>query len=388
MHLHPRTALGAAAALLAATAISACGSSSTTTHAAAPAATSASPATTGTASTAATASAASSATNVPGADLHANHGAGKGPTLLVYSAQGYDINTVKAFSAATGVPTELVDDSTGPLLARIQAEKADPQWGLLWVDGATAFASLDQQGLLRKGLQVPPLNAAGEKVVPSDHSFVPTGITMGCTAIYNAKLLPNPPKTWAGLLSASLKGKVGMNDPAVSGPTYPCVAGIMQMMGGVSAGESYLKKLKANGLHVSQTNGDTLHLLTTGQIALGLIQSSAAIGAAATTPGLKVDFLPDLTVLPSAIGVDAKAPAAVQAEAQKFISYVLSPAGQHQMQTGDPTGDSLYWPVAPNTAPKSELPAFSSLSSQTINPYTWGAREAAINGWFTNNIAQ
>jgi hypothetical protein len=75
------------------------------------------------------------------------------PTLLVYSAQGYDKNTVAAFEKATGIKTSLVDDSTGPLLARIQAEKADPQWGLLWVDGATAFAGLDQQGLLMKGFE-------------------------------------------------------------------------------------------------------------------------------------------------------------------------------------------------------------------------------------------
>ncbi|HET9075115.1 MAG TPA: extracellular solute-binding protein [Solirubrobacteraceae bacterium] len=378
VNLTHRPALGLGA-VVAALAIGACGSSSTThTTAAAPAA----------ATSTAAASASAGATNVPGADLHANKGAGKGPTLLVYSAQGYDANTVKAFSQATGVPTELVDDSTGPLLARIQAEKANPQWGLLWVDGATAFASLDQQGLLEKNLKVPALDSAGTKVLPSDRSFIPTGITGACTIVYNAKALSNPPSSFQGLLSPSLKGKVGMNDPAVSGPTYPCVAGLMQMLGGVSAGEGFLRKLKANGLHVSQTNGDTLHLLTTGQIDVGLIQSSAALGAALGTPGLKVKFLNGITALPSAIGVDAKAPAAVKAEAQKFIDYVLSPAGQHQMQTGDPTGDSLFWPTAVNTTPLKGLPAYSSLQTQTINPYTWGSRESAVNGWFTNNIAQ
>ena len=387
MNLHSRPALGAVAAVLAAAAVTACGSSSTTS-ASAPLRSSTASASANASAAATTTTAANSGTSVPGADLHGNEGSGKGPTLLVYSAQGYDINTVKAFSRATGVPTELVDDSTGPLLARIQAEKAAPQWGLLWVDGATAFASLDQQGLLEKHLQVPALDSAGMKVLPADRSFVPTGVTMACTAIYNTKLLPNPPKTWKGLLAASLKGKVGMNDPAVSGPTYPCIAGMMQMMGGEAAGKSFLTKLKANGLHVSQTNGDTLHLLSTGQIALGLIQSSAAIGAASTTPGLKVDYLPSLTLLPGAIGVDAKAPKAVRAEAQKFIDYVLSPAGQHQMQIGDPTGDSLFWPTAAKTAPKSALPPIASVSSQTIDPYKWGPLEPSINGWFTNTIAQ
>lgn len=310
------------------------------------------------------------------------------PTLLVYAAEGYDKNTVAAFQKATGIPTKLVDDSTGPLLARIQAEKSNPQWGLLWVDGATAFALLDQQGLLEKGLNVPPLTALGKTLVPSDKSFVPTGMTMGCTIIYNTQAVTTPPTTWQGLLSSSLAGKVGMNDPAVSGPTYPCVAGMMNDLGGVAQGKAFLKKLKTNGLKISQTNGDTLHLLETGQINVALIQSSAAIGAAATTKGLKVGFLPKLTILPSAIGVDAKAPAAVQAEAQQFINFVFSKAGQHQMQIGDPTGDSLYWPTAVNTQPKSLLPKWGSFSTQSINPYKWGAQEAAINNWFTANIVQ
>lgn len=310
------------------------------------------------------------------------------PTLLVYSAQGYDKNTVAAFQKTTGVPTKLVDDSTGPLLARIQAERANPQWGLLWVDGNEAFGALDKQGLLAKHLKSPPLNAAGQALVTPDHSFIPTGITMACTLIYDTHQVKTPPTTWQQLLSSALKGKVGMNDPAVSGPTYPCVAGLMNYLGGVAQGEAFLKKLKANGLHVSQTNGDTLHLLQTGQISVALIQSSAAIGAAKTTPGFKVAYLPKLTELPGGIGVDAKAPAAVRQEAQQFINFVLSSTGQKEMQTGDPTGDSLFWPTLASGSPLPGLPALSSISKQSIDPYTWGPREPSINSWFTANIAR
>lgn len=313
---------------------------------------------------------------------------GSKQTLLVYSDQGYDKNTVAAFQKATGIPTKLVDDSTGPLLARIQAEKANPQWGLLWVDGNEAFAALDKQGLLAKNLKVPALTAAGQKLVLPDKSFVPTGVTMACTLIYDSHAVKTPPTSWQQLLSSQWKGKVGMNDPAVSGPTYPCVAGLSNSLGGVSQGESFLKQLKANGLHVSQTNGDTLHLLQTGQIQIALIQSSAAIGAAKTTPGLKVAYLPKLTELPGGIGVDAKAPPAEQKEAQQFIDYVLSSAGQHQMQTGDPTGDSLFWPVAAGTASLPGLPPLTSVSQQSVDPFVWGPREPTINNWFTANIAQ
>lgn len=314
--------------------------------------------------------------------------AGAKPTLLVYSAQGYSPNSVQEFTKETGIPAKLVEDSTGPLLARIHAEKAAPQWGLLWVDGDEAFAALDSEGMLAKGLHIPSLTSVGKSLAPADASYVPTGVTMACTLIYNSKTVSAPPTSWQQLLQAKWKGKVGMNDPAVSGPTYPCIAGLMSYLGSQSKGEAFLEQLKANGLHVSQTNGDTLHLLETGQIDLGLIQSSAAIGAAAKTPGLKVAYLPKLTMLPSVIGVDGKAPAAVQEEAQKFIDWVLSPAGQKQMQTGDPHGDSLYWPVVPGTNPLAGLPPLASLSSQKIDPTVWGPREPQINDWFTANIAQ
>lgn len=310
------------------------------------------------------------------------------PTLLVYSAQGYSPNGVEAFSKETGIPAKLVEDSTGPLLARIQAEKANPQWGLLWVDGNEAFAALDSEGMLKKSLTVPALTPTGESLLPSDHSFAPTGITMACTMIYNSKAVSTPPTSWQQLLEARWKGKIGMNNPAVSGPTYPCVAGLMNYLGGVSAGESFLKKLKSSGLHISEANSDTLHLLETGQIDIGLIQSSAAIGAASKVPGLKVAYLPKLTILPSVIGVDAKVSPAVQEEAQRFVTWVYSPAGQHQMQIGDPHGDSLYWPVVPGVKPLPLLPELSTLSTQTLDPYTWGAREAKINDWFNSNIAQ
>jgi iron(III) transport system substrate-binding protein len=73
--------------------------------------------------------------------------------LVVYSAQGYDKAMTAAFQKATGIPVKLDDNSTGPLLTQIEASKNNPNWGLLWVDGATAFAGLDQQGLLLKGFE-------------------------------------------------------------------------------------------------------------------------------------------------------------------------------------------------------------------------------------------
>ena len=310
--------------------------------------------------------------------------------LVVYSAQGYDKVATEAFTKATGIPVKLDDNSTGPLLTQIEASKNNPNWGLLWVDGATAFAGLDQQGLLMKNI-VPSsvtFNSLGTASIPADKSYVPTGVTLMAALAYDKAKVKTPPTTWQALLSSSWKGQVGMNDPSQSGPTYPFIAGMMNYLGGVSAGENYFSQLKANGLVIHPTNGPTLQALTSGQINLALVQSSAAVGAVIGDKNLGIEYLKPVTLLPGAIGIDAKASPAVQAEAEKFIVWVLSPAGQKAMQTGDPTGDSLYYPVVQGTSPLSALPTLPTSVTQTIDPYKWGPQEATINTWFDSNIVR
>ncbi len=315
--------------------------------------------------------------------------AGAKVPLVLYAAEGYDTAVAKAFQASTGIPVKVDDDSTGPLTTKIEAEKNNPQWDLFWVDGDQTFASLDTQGLLLKGWKPNvSYNSLGQSLIPKDQSYVPTGVTMAAALVYSAKAVPTPPASWSDLLSPTYKGALGMNDPSVSGPTYPYVAGRDQQLGGVSQGEAYFKALKANGLKVYQTNTNTLQALETGQIKVATIQSSAGIGAGIKNPDIKVAYLPKETVLPSVVGIAAHVSPTAQAEAKQFIEYALSPAGQQVMQSGDPSGDSLFWPLINGVAPLAALPALPTVPTQALDPYTWGPREASSNTWFTANIVQ
>ncbi len=326
-----------------------------------------------------------------GASEHpaATHPAAAKVPLVVYSAQGYDHAMTQAFQKATGIKVELDDNSTGPLLTQIQATLNNPKWGLLWVDGATAFAALDSEHMLVRGFEpTVSWNKLGTASVPKDKSYVPTGVTLMAAMVYNEAKVTNPPTSWQALLSPRWKGQIGMDDPSQSGPTYPFVAGMMQHLGGINQGEAYFKALKANGLVINPTNGPTLGALGSGQINIALVQSSAGIGAQLSSKGIGLKYLDPVTLLPSAIGIDRKAPKIEQQEAEEFATYVLSKRGQKVMQSGDPTGDSLYYPVLNGVKPLKALPSLASVKTQTINPYAWGPREAAVNSWFDTNITQ
>ena len=169
----PSRLVGVSLAVLALGTVAACGSTNNAVASGASASSAASPST-----SAAPAASAVSTEKAP---------------LVVYSAQGYDGPVTEAFTQATGIPVKLVDDSTGPLLTKVAAEKNNPQWGLLWVDGDTAFAALDKQAMLLPYTPKAQLNAAGMALVPSDHSYVPVSTTVMAALIYNAAKAPSVP---------------------------------------------------------------------------------------------------------------------------------------------------------------------------------------------------
>ena len=308
--------------------------------------------------------------------------------LIVYAAEGYDQAEVTAFQAATGIPTKLVDHSTGTLLAKIQAEGSHPQWGVFWSDGNAAYAALDKEHMLVRGFEpnTGTLTPLGRQLVPADKSYVPTGLTVAGAVVYDSKTVKKPPTSWTQLADPEWKNAVGMNNPAISGPTYNVVAGIMHQLGGIAKGEQFFKKLAANGLHVFTTNKVTLTALLQGQIKLAIVQNSAGIGFEYKYPQLRVAYPRYVTDLPSVIGIDAKVSKAEQAEAERFADFVYSKKGQEVMLTGDPHGDSLFFPIIRGTAQHKLVPRLSTIPIQFINPYTWGAREGTVNQWFTANV--
>lgn len=310
-------------------------------------------------------------------------------TLVLYSAQGYDAAMAKAFEKATGITVKLDDNSTGPLIAKAEAEASHPLWDVIWFDGAVSMQAMDNQGLLLRGFtpnDVNNLNALGRNLVAKDKSYYPTGVT-GMGAIgYNPNVVkPSQlPKTWNDLLKPQWKGQVAMNDPSISGPTYPFVAGIMQQMG-MKGGENFFTKLKKNGLHVYQTNKVTIGAMLAGRAKLAIVQDSALISDEVSGDPIKIDYLRSGTYsLPSVIAIDKNAPD--MANAKLFVEWVLSKQGQKvQINPNNGGGDSYYMPVIKGVKPDkpAERPGVKWVK---VNPVHGAKVKNSIEAWFHDHI--
>jgi len=317
-------------------------------------------------------------------------------TLSVYAALDYSQDVATAFTAKTGIPVTVTALSTGPLLAKITAEKNNPQWGIYWADGAEPCASfdLDKQLLPYTPADV-KFGLVGKKLQPSTKAYNVTGFTEMVGVVYNSSKIAKP-KTWDDLTSAAYKGQVGMNNPSISGPTFPFIAGLMNQLGSEQAGKDYLTSLKKNGLQVFDKNSKTLKAMETGVINVGLVQSSAAVTevnkykaapVAGFTPA--VTYFSKTTILPSCIAIDARTSAAQQSAAKKFVDFVFTNEAQTIMKASN-FGDSLFFPVLQGGVPSASAPAVPTVASnliQFVDPYKWGPIQGQVNDWFTKNIA-
>jgi len=315
----------------------------------------------------------------------------KATGLTLYSAQGYDSDAAKAFQQQTGITTKLVDDSTGNILAKIAAEGSNPQWDVAWFDGNVTMQTLDDQGLLFKwhSPNASNLTDQGMQYLPADGSYYPVSFTTVGAIAYNLKHVPAAglPKDWNDLLNPAYKNLIAMNDPAYSGPTYPLIAGVSQIMGGEDQGKQFFLKLKANGLKNFQTNDPTMNSVETGAREFGIVQDSIIYSAIKAGQPIGIIYpTSGVVALPGVIGISAHG--MHQACAEQFVNWVLSSAGQTVMTHHDPTdGDTYFIPIIKGVTPVVTR-QLTGINFVTLDVPKWAGVEAEFKQWFHDNIVQ
>ena len=153
------------------------------------------------------------------------------------------------FTKETGITVNWVRLSGGEAIARMEAEKANPQ-ASIWVGGV----GLDHITGKSKDLTTPYQSryAANTPDQFRDPQYYWIGLYVGpltfVTNLDRAKALGiNPPTSWADLLKPEYKGLIRMPNPNTSGTAYNIITTINNLNGkDEDKTFDYLKKLDAN----------------------------------------------------------------------------------------------------------------------------------------------
>ncbi|WP_439530828.1 ABC transporter substrate-binding protein [Pannonibacter sp.] len=223
------------------------------------------------------------------------------------------------FTAETGTKVEYFQATTGKVMARIEAEAANPVVDVLisasW-DTATDFAE--------RGWLV-PYTSANAAMVP-DFLKTDTAVAQGVAALaiaWNPKSGTPRPTEWADLAKPEFKDLVNLPDPAQSGSAFELVAALTP--GGDMA---LFDSLAANGAIVAGANADALNPVLQGAKAavFGAVDYISLNGKA---KGESIEV-----IFPESGTVIAPRPVMILNwsknldEAKAFVDYILSDAGQ------------------------------------------------------------
>ena len=175
-------------------------------------------------------------------------GAEAAESLKAYTTleEAYAKELLDAFEKETGIAVEWVRLASGETVARIEAEKANPQ-ASIWVGGVGTL-HIDAKN---KGLTM-PYNSREAENIPAkyrDPERFWIGLYVGPIAFAmntdRAKELGlSMPKTWEDLLKPEFANRVRMANPSTSGTAYNVLTTLIRIFGGdEEKAFAYLKKL-------------------------------------------------------------------------------------------------------------------------------------------------
>ncbi len=200
--------------------------------------------------------------------------------LLVYTA--LETDQLKAYQEAfnkvePNIEIKWVRDSTGVVIAKLLAEKANPQADVIWGVAASGLALFAQQGMLEP---YAPLNLDAIMSQYRDKKNPPAWWGMdvyGATVCFNtveAKKRNIPlPTTWKDLLKPEFKGQVVMPNPASSGTGYFDVVAWLSLWGddnGKGGGWKYMDALHENIAQYTHSGSKPCNMAAAGEFVAGI----------------------------------------------------------------------------------------------------------------------
>lgn len=203
------------------------------------------------------------------------HAAGR---LVVYCSAANELceQEIQAFGQKYDVKVSFVRNGSGSTLAKIEAEKNNPQADVWYGGTLDPHSQASEMGLLQP-YQSPNLAQIEEKFrdpakLKGNYS---SAVYMGILGfgVNNDRLkklgIEKLPSTWEDLLDPRLAGEIQIADPQSSGTAYTAIATFVQLWGEEKAFE-YFKKLHKNISQYTKSGITPARNTARGETAIGI----------------------------------------------------------------------------------------------------------------------
>ena len=300
--------------------------------------------------------------------------------LTVYSSVDEENarGLLAAFTEATGIKVRLVFLSSGPALARMEAEQSNPQADIWMGAPSENHVLAKERGLTQPYLSPNAAELDGKFVDPDSYwtAFYmnPMGIAVNTQWAERAGV--EMPESWYDLLKPEFANEIQMPTPQSSGTAFKFIAGLVMSWGEEEA-FAYMKQFHKNIQSYTQSG-------TAPSQAVAIGQSGVAMQFTPAFLQLIDEGYPLQLIFPKeGVGYEAPAVSIVKGapnlkEAQALVDWLISVEAQNKLSELKP----YFYPVHPDAKTGEGLPAFEDIPTIEYDAIWAGDnREYLVNKW-------
>lgn len=287
-----------------------------------------------------------------------------------------------AFTAETGINVSFVFLSSGPAIARITAEKSNPQADVWLGAPAENHIVAKEQGLSQPYVSS-ALKTLDEPFKDKDgywRAFYMNPMAFAVNTEVLTRIGAPMPATWEDLLKPAYKGQIQVPTPQASGTAYNMVAALVKLWGEEKAFD-YMKKLNPNIQTYTSSGTGPSKAVAVGQCAIGIQFTPAFFESIDQGFPLKVVFpkegvgfeSPAVSILAGAKNLDA---------AKILVDWLVSKKGQDVLAEQK----TYFYPVNPKAALGPGMPKFSSLKTIAFDTVWAGENKKRLVERWVNEV--
>jgi iron(III) transport system substrate-binding protein len=299
------------------------------------------------------------------------------PDKVVVYASVDEANAKKildAFTADTGITASFVHLSSGPALARITAEKNNPQADV-WLGAPNENHIIAKDEGLTVAYKSAALDSLADQFKDPDgywRSFYMNPMAFAVNTEALAKIGAPKPASWQDLLKPVYKGQIQMPTPQSSGTAYNIIASLVTLWGEEKA-YAYMESLNPNIQTYTSSGTGPSKAVAVGQCAIGIQFTPAFFEFIDQGYPLQVVFpkegvgyeAPAVSILAGAKNMDA---------AKILVDWLVSKKGQDVLSEAK----TYFYPVNPDAALGAGMPDFASLKTISFSSQWAGEQKKRL----------